>query len=198
MKTLAERLAYAMSQTGLNSQTALAKAAGVEQSAISKILRGSSKTSKQSGKLSAALGISADWLINGNGSMYGSAGTSIQKIDVSKLVKVFDEHGDTGEAISWFKELPDFFRAYVMKRGTGIAQAPAGSIVIVNPEQVPSTNDLVVALIAGKISAFRYHIGGDGSGFLSVDDSRVPLAAVQDTTAVVGPIVQIFIPELNK
>ncbi|MDQ9129722.1 helix-turn-helix domain-containing protein [Serratia fonticola] len=198
MKTLSERLAEAMTETGFESQTKLAKASGVEQSAISKILAGASKTSKHSGKLALAMGISADWLINGAGSMYGGAESAIQKIDVSKLVKVYDEKGYTGEAITWLAEVPDNFRAYIMKRNTGIAQAPVGSVVVVNPDQPPSTNDLVVTIVSGSVSVFRYHISGDGGGFLSVDDPRVPLSPVRSESDIAGPIIQIFIPELSK
>ena len=198
MKTLSERLARAMAETGFDSQTQLAKAAGVEQSVISKIIAGASKTSKHSSKLAAAMGISADWLINGAGTMHGAIDSPLQRIDVSKLVKVFDEKGDTGEAITWMSEVPDNFRAYIMKRNTGIAQAPAGTVVVVNPDRSPSTNDLVVTLIAGNLSVFRYHLSGDGGGFLSVDDTRIPVTPVRSESDIVGPVEQIFIPALSK
>lgn len=198
MKTLSERLAKAMTETGFQSQTKLAKAAGVEQSVISKILNGTSKTSKHSGKLAAAMGISADWLINSAGSMFGGAESTLQRVDVSRLVRLYDERGDTGEFITWMSEVPDNYRAYIMNRNTGIAQAPKGAVVIVNPDNKPSTNDLVVTLISGVVSAFRYHVSGDGAGFLSVDDPRIPLASVRSDEDVVGPIMQVFIPELSK
>lgn len=198
MKTLKERLAYAMQTTGKTSQTDLGKSSGVPQSAISKILRGASETSRHAGKLAAALGVSADWLINGNGSIFGSADEKPQRIDVSKMVKVFDANGYTGESLSWFTQLPDYYRAYIMKGKTGIAQLPSGAIAIVDPNEKPSSNSLVIVIVDNVATAFRYHIGGDGRGFLSVDDERVPLASVSDPASVVGPIVQVFIPELNK
>lgn len=187
-----------MKETGFDSQTQLAKAAGVEQSVISKIVAGASKTSKHSSKLAAAMGISADWLINGAGTMRGGIDSPLQRIDVSKLVKVFDEKGDTGEAITWVSEVPDNYRAYIIKRNTGVAQAPAGAIVVVNPDRSPSTNDLVVTLISGSLSAFRYHESGDGGGFLSVDDTRIPVTPVRAGSDIVGPIEQVFIPSLSK
>ncbi len=198
MKTLKERLAYAMHTTGKNNQTELGRQAGVPQSSISKILRGDSETSRHTGKLAAALGVSADWLINGTGSIFGEANQAIQPIDVSKNVKVFDFNGFTGNHVSWFSALPEHFRAYEIKGRTGISQAPAGAIVIVNPEEQPASEDLVLVRLKDTVSVFRYHIGGDGNGYLSVDDSRVPLAPVSDLSSVVGPIVQVFIPELNK
>ncbi|WP_440866681.1 helix-turn-helix domain-containing protein [Symbiopectobacterium purcellii] len=198
MKTLKERLAYAMHTTGKNNQTELGRQAGAPQSSISKILRGNSETSRHTGKLAAALGVSADWLINGTGSIFGEANQTIQAIDVSKNVKVFDFNGFTGNHVSWFSTLPEHFRAYEIKGRTGISQAPAGAIVIVDPEELPASEDLVLILLKDTISVFRYHIGGDGKGYLSVDDSRVPLAPVSDLSSVLGPIVQVFIPELNK
>ncbi|HFE8995009.1 TPA: helix-turn-helix domain-containing protein [Raoultella ornithinolytica] len=198
MKTLKERLAYAMSSTGKTNQTELGKQAGVPQSSISKILRGDSETSRHSGKIAAALGVSADWLINGTGSIYGKADQPIQAIDVSKNVKVFDYNGFTGDYMSWFNELPEHYRAYIIKGRTGIAQAPAGAIVIVDPDSPASADDLVLVKINETISVFKFHIGGDGSGYLSVDDTRVPLAPVSGSSSVVGPIVQVFIPELKR
>lgn len=196
MKTLKERLAYAMSATGKSNQTELSKESGVSQSAISKILRGVNETSKHSGKLAAALGVSADWLINGTGSAFGGDSEAIPRIDVSKLVSVYDEKGPTGDQLSWFSRVPDNFRAYVLKAKTGISQVPANAIVIVDPDTAPGQNSLVVVNIKNVISVFRFHIGGDGRGFLSVDDDRIPLAPVSDGS-VIGPIVQIFIPELT-
>ncbi|TCW07080.1 transcriptional regulator with XRE-family HTH domain [Raoultella sp. BIGb0138] len=187
-----------MSSTGKTNQTELGKQAGVPQSSISKILRGDSETSRHSGKIAAALGISADWLINGTGAIFGDSNQPIHAIDVSKNVKVFDIDGFTGDYLSWFSELPEHYRAYIIKGSTGIAQAPAGAIVVVDPNAAPTADDLVLVKIKQALSVFRYHIGGDGNGYLSVDDSRVPLAPVSDLSSLVGPIVQIFIPELKK
>ncbi|PLJ03366.1 helix-turn-helix domain-containing protein [Klebsiella quasipneumoniae] len=198
MKTLKERLAYAMRSTGKTNQTELGKQAGVPQSSISKILRGDSETSRHAGKIAAALGVSADWLINGTGSIYGDSNQPLHAIDVSKNVKVYDFDGFTGDYVSWFSELPEHFRAYIIKGRTGIAQAPAGAIVIVDPEAIATSDDLVLVRLKETLSVFKYHIGGDGNGYLSVDDVRVPLAPVSDLSSVVGPIVQVFIPELNK
>lgn len=130
--------------------------------------------------------------------MFGGAESTLQRVDVSRLVRLYDERGDTGEFITWMSEVPDNYRAYIMNRNTGIAQAPKGAVVIVNPDNKPSTNDLVVTLISGVVSAFRYHVSGDGAGFLSVDDPRIPLASVRSDEDVVGPIMQVFIPELSK
>lgn len=198
MSKLSERLSQAMSATGFHSQAELESASGVKQSVISKILTGKSGTSRHTGSLVAAMGISADWLINGIGSMNRSDGTPLPKVDISKQVSVFDENGETGEILSWFSAVPNHYRAYVMQRNTGIAQAPVGAIVIVDPKQKCSTNDLVLTVINENVSVFRYHVSGGGEGFLSIDDPRVPLSPVTTPSSIVGPVIQSFIPDLTK
>ncbi len=144
------------------------------------------------------MGVSADWLINGQGDLFGSPAAHLEKVDASKMVRVWDYDGATGKSISWFNELPDTYQAYIMRGKTGISQAPSGSIVIVDPDLKPSTSDLVVAKSGELISVFRYHINGAGGVFLSVDDDRVPLAEIKDTSVIRGTVKQIFIPELSK
>ncbi|KGT87216.1 hypothetical protein NG99_23620 [Erwinia typographi] len=196
MKTLSERLKLAMHQSGHTSQSDLAKLAGVNQSIISKILTGKNETSKYSGKLAAALGISADWLINGAGSMEGSD-VPIQKIDASRLVPVWDEKGDTGDVVSWHESVPNSYRIYLMKKNTGIEKAPEGALVLVNPSLKPGNNELVVTNIRGSISAYRFLEGGAGLGFLGVDDSRIPPFEISDESCIEGVAEQILIGRLR-
>ncbi len=198
MKTLAERLAYAMQETGNQNQTDLAKKSEVSQSTISKILRGENKTSKETGKLAKALGVSADWLISGQGSIWGSSNTKIEGVDASKQVSLWDVSGNTGSKINWIVELPGHFQAYVMSGNTGVARVPRGAIVIIDPESNPLTNDLVVAEVSGSLSVFTYHLNGAGESFLSVDDERIPLAKVSDPSSIRGPVQQIYIPTLSR
>lgn len=197
MKTLAERLAYAMNETGNQNQTDLAKKSAVSQSTISKILRGENKTSKETGKLAKAMGVSADWLISGQGSVWGSSNSKIESVDASKQVALWDVSGDTGSKISWLAELPSHFQAYVMSGNTGISKVPKGAIVIVDPEAKPLTNDLVVAEVSGSLSVFTYYLNGAGESFLSVDDERIPLAKVSNSS-IRGPVQQIYIPTLSR
>lgn len=68
MKTLAERLAEARSETGL-SQGALAKQAGCGQSTIASIERGRNQGSTILPRLAEILGVNALWLSEGRGPM---------------------------------------------------------------------------------------------------------------------------------
>lgn len=187
-----------MDETGITTQSELAKLSGVQQSIVSKILSGKNETSKFSGKLAAALGISADWLINGNGSMRGDNSAPLERIDASKQIAIWDESGATGDIVSWPEQLPSHYRAYVMKKNSGVAQAPADANVIVNPAATPGNGELVVTNINGAISTYRFLDGGNGFGFLAVDDSRVPLSEISDSSCILGVAEQIFIRSLRK
>lgn len=198
MKTLSERLQHAMITRGIRSQSELARLSGVQQSIISKILSNINETSKYSGKLAAALGISADWLINGTGSMDGVGGEPIQMVDASRIIDLWDENGRTNESVTWPERLPERYRAYRMPRNTGVAQTPEGAIVIVDPESKPGNGDLVVTNINGVISTYRFLEGGAGAGFLSVDDNRVPLAQIPDPSCIIGVVEQTFVKSFRK
>lgn len=198
MKTLCERLQRAMTEAGITTQSDLARLSGVNQSIISKILAGKNETSKYSGRLAAALGVSADWLINGTGKMDGGNESSIEKLDASKLATVWDENGPTSDVISWTESIPSHYRAYIMKRNTGIMQAPAGSIVLVDPTVSPGNDELVVTVIRGEISVYRFLEGGSGYGFLSVDNERIPVTEVKDSSWIAGVAEQILVRKLRK
>lgn len=198
MKTLCERLKRAMTETGITTQSDLSRLSGVNQSIISKILAGKNETSKYSGRLAAALGISADWLINGAGEMKGGSEAVLEKLDVSRIATVWDENGPTSDVISWTESIPAHFRAYIMKKNTGIMQAPAGSVVLVDPTVSPGNDELVVTSIRGEISVYRFLGGGSGYGFLSVDDGRIPVMAVEDASWIIGVAEQILVRKLRK
>ncbi|AUX72459.1 helix-turn-helix domain-containing protein [Erwinia pyrifoliae] len=196
MKKLSERLHDAMQKTGLSSQSELAKLAGVNQSIISKILSGKNETSKYSGRLAAALGISADWLINGAGAMEGGEGP-LQRIDTSRLVSVWDETGKTADVVSWHDSVPDYFRVYLMKKNTGIDKAPEGALILVDPKISAGNNQLVVTNLRGIIAAYRFLEGGAKYGFLDVDDPRIPPFEITDPSCIEGVAEQILIRKLR-
>lgn len=186
----------AMKATGFKTQSGLAKASGVEQSSISKIIRGVSETSKASGKLAEALGVNSDWLITGRGEMFGAT-DGFEKKDASRVVDLYDSKGFTGDKLNWFNEIPKSCVAYNIKFKTGIKQIPGGTYVIADTQKKPENDDLVITCINGEISVFRYLFNGVGS-FLSVDDERIPLAELKDLSSILGVITQVYIPSLNK
>lgn len=185
MKTIAERLKHAMHHAGDISQMGLAEAAGVSQPTIWKLLNGKTKKSKEIPNIAGALGVSLEWLATGKGEMFGGEQASSPRVNLSQLVPVWDENGDTGDFITSPGSKPErSWRAYMMKRNSGIAEAPAGAIIVIDTDIEPGADDIVLAMMSGKVLAYRYVTGADGSGFLSVDDKRVPMAPISKESLI--------------
>jgi len=75
---LSARLDYSMKTAGYKSQSALARASGVSQSAVNRILKRLGKQGPDTAtiiKLANACGVKSDWLISGIGPMLESAGS---------------------------------------------------------------------------------------------------------------------------
>lgn len=64
MKTLSQRLVHAMTERKM-TQGALAKASGVSQPTIWRLVNGSAESSKRLVNIANALGVDTDWLANG-------------------------------------------------------------------------------------------------------------------------------------
>lgn len=188
--TLAERLKMAMAMRDNMTQAALAEASGVAQPTIWRLVSGKAKSSGKMVDIANALGVNADWLANGVGDMQGRSGPA-PRTDKSSQIPVWDERGETNDFVisPKGKALPTW-RAYVLKRNSGCAEAPAGSIVIIDTELVPGTGDLVMASINNTISAYRYLDGGS-KGFLSVDDDRVPLLDLS-SASLLGVVILLL------
>lgn len=187
MKTLAERLNLAMDMNN-EKQASLAKRVGISQTAIQKLTSGKSQTSRKMLEISQALGVNHEWLISGKGSMRDDE----QVIYYRNMqpVPVWEANIDTGIRVL----VPDTVaeaqnRAYCLKQSSGCAEAPAGTLIVIDPEETPGNNDLVYADVAGDYSVYRF-IKGGVTNFLSVDDSRVALTKVSDAV-VLGVVVYL-------
>ncbi|EMK1731209.1 helix-turn-helix domain-containing protein [Salmonella enterica] len=197
MKTISERLKHAMHITGVTSQTELASAAGVSQPTVWKLLRGLTQKPRDLPAIARALGVSLDWLATGSGDMFPGSQLAAPRIDVSRLIPVWDDNGETEDAItSPTGKARKSWRAYVVGRNSGIADAPPGTIVVVDTELDAGTNDIVMARVNQKVSAYRFINGADGTGYLSVDDTRVPMAPASPSD-VLGVAVYL-VRDLSK
>jgi len=192
MKTLADRLRYAMSLQPHMSQQDLARAAGISQPTVNRLLKGQAKGSSSLIQMASVLGVSSEWLATGIGPMPGEVAEDKPRYDVSKQIPVYDVNGDTGDSITWMDKPDKKWRAYVMDRQTGVADASAGSVVIVDPSIEPGMNDLVVARVANRMSVYRHLTGAGGAHFLAVDDSRLPMAEVSDASAIMGTVIFVI------
>lgn len=182
------------------SQASLAASAGLSQPSVWKITAGKSHTTKKLLDIARALEVSPDWLAYGKGEMIedvhrnprsadhdlSTEGTKLY--DGIKIVSVWDEKGPTDTVTP----VPEFIdtsnaRAYKLKYDSGYADLPVGCLVVVDTAEQPGSNDYVLASIKGKISAYRYSIGG--SGVLLDADPRVEPIPVSEDVSIIGLIV---------
>ncbi|WP_294110945.1 LexA family transcriptional regulator [Providencia sp.] len=164
-----------MKYRGNMTQGALAEASGVAQPTIWRLVNGKAKGSVKLVDIANALAVNIDWLANGVGEMDGPNKELKFRLDKSLNIPVWNEVGETDEfVISPIGKPLASYRAYILSRNTGCAEAPNGSIAIVDTEVTPGTGDLVVAKVNDSISVYKYLDGGS-HGFLAVDDNRVPL-----------------------
>ncbi|AWK14127.1 helix-turn-helix transcriptional regulator [Candidatus Fukatsuia symbiotica] len=192
--TLAERLKMAM-DTGKFTQAKLASATGMAQPSIWKLLSGKALSSTKILQLSRVLNVRAEWLSEGKGPMNDNSSNDIAEIKRSYddvfSVDVYGKNGLTGERVL----VPDSVksktcRAYRLNVNSGCAEAPSGTLIVVDIKEIPGTNDLVYAHVNELASVYRFMQGGS-FGFLAVDDPRIPLLELTSKSSLIGVIVYL-------
>lgn len=182
--TLAKRLRQAMQEAGY-TQSSLAEKAGMAQSMIWKLLSGKAHSTSKILDLSKVLNVSPEWLADGEGVMRKSDNGGIEYYNMTPVhlyKQQSDSSGfyDTGDIIM----IPDIIeaknqKAFKIETNSGCIEAPAGTYIVVDPDEVPGTNDLVYARINDSSSVYRF-VDGGADKYLSVDDPRVPLIPLSD------------------
>lgn len=195
-KTLAERLAKAMQERDM-SQGALAKASGVAQPTIWRLVKGEAKGSTRLVDIARALSVSVEWLANGTGSMdtqekmtYPQPPSNEMKLGGVFPVPVFDRANEQTHDYVYVPNSveSDSCRAYILERNSGCYEAPAGTVVVVDTEEEAGNGDLVYARVNGAYSVYKF-VDGGSTGYLSVDDERVPLVPAAADSSVIGVVV---------
>lgn len=190
--TLADRLNMAMAMIGI-TQGALAEASGVSQPTIWRLTKGKAEGSRKLVDIARALDVNVQWLASGEGEMRGGPVLgSLEKAVSISTIPVWDANGKTSEVVSAPNgvKAKRSWRAYILDRNSGCAEATAGSIVIVDTGAAPQSGDLVLARVNKRISVYHY-LEGPSSGFLTVDDPRLPAVELTDESDLVG--VAIFL-----
>lgn len=187
---IAERLEEAM-RVSKHTQASLAEASGVSQPTVSKILNGHLKKPRNILELSRALGVRPEWLSKGELPIRDTDEPRERKIYYDDVypVQMWNDSGPT-EAIA---VVPDTIkspgiRAYRIERATGCSDVPAGTLIAVDVDIKPEVGDLVYARVGLDASVYKFLSGGK-SGFLSVDDERIPLINIDSDVEVIGVIV---------
>ncbi|MDC9622112.1 helix-turn-helix domain-containing protein [Xenorhabdus sp. XENO-7] len=194
--TFTKRLNRAMHEGGF-SQGSLAKAAGMAQSSVWKLTSGTATRTTRLVDIARVLGVRPEWLSDGKEPMRAeenneSGCNDIEIIEYKGMFPVDMYEGDelTGDRIM----IPNLVesetcRAYKLHVNSGCSEAPAGAIIVIDSNETAGTNDLVYARVNKALSVYKFVQGGS-HGYLSVDDSRVPLVNVGNPDVeVIGVVV---------
>lgn len=190
--TLADRLNMAMAMIGI-TQGALAEASGVSQPTIWRLTKGKAEGSRKLVDIARALDVNVQWLASGEGDMRGDPVLgSLEKAASISTIPVWDINGKTREVVSAPNgvKAKRSWRAYILDRNSGCAEATAGSIVIVDTAASPQSGDLVLAKVNKRMSVYHY-LEGPSNGFLTVDDPRLPAVELSEESELIG--VGIFL-----
>ncbi|MDQ7101916.1 S24 family peptidase [Serratia sp. MF2] len=192
--TFAERLKLAMDE-GSFTQGSLAKKVGIAQSMIWKLLNGKANGTTKMLEMCKVLGVRPEWLVDGQEPMRGdkvgivSETEGIVFYDDIFPVQFFDSNGFTGHYVmAPLQVKSNTCRAYKLNVNSGCADAPAGTMIIVDTAEEAGTGDLVYAVVNNQYSVYKFVQGGE-LGFLSVDDSRVPLMPIDSNVEIIGVVV---------
>lgn len=189
--SLSERLKSAMKKSGF-TQASLAQAVGMAQSSVWKLVSGEAVSSRRLVDIARVLGVDAEWLQHGSDSETTKNKTlppfevmtgKYVELPVTKGTKVTNNQFLI--PVSIYKPS---LKAYEIESDTGINEITKGSIVVIDPKESSSQNDLVLAEINKNISAYRY-IKNAANDYLSADDPRIPLVAVDDKISLLGVII---------
>lgn len=194
--TLASRLKQVMEEQNL-SQGKLAKISGISQSMIWKLINGQADGTTKIVQLARALQVNTEWLQNGTGSKDPDSPQAEQSepLEYNNLfaVRIYEGEEPT-DMIILVPDLvkSDYCRAYKLTRNSGCAEAPAGTIIVVDSTEEPGQDDLVYANARDGIhSVYRYVDGGD-TAYLAVDDNRVPLIPIGGKVELSGVVVYLM------
>lgn len=192
--TLAIRLKKAMDIRQI-SQGKLAKQSGIAQSMIWKLVNGKADGTTKMVQLARALQVNPDWLQNGTGDMeLEGPEKELEPLEYNNLfaVRIYEGEEPT-DMVILVPELvkSDHCRAYKLSKDSGCAEAPAGTIIVVDTSEEPGQNDLVYASAGGSYSVYRYVEGGVNN-FLAVDDHRVPLIEINEGVVFAGVVVYLM------
>ncbi|CQJ02439.1 TPA: helix-turn-helix domain-containing protein [Yersinia enterocolitica] len=177
--TFKDRLKIAMDEGGF-TQASLAKATGLAQSMIWKLVSGNANGTSKLVSIAKVLGVRPEWLSEGSGTMRETENENKEQDRYTRepffSVDIYDGDIKTNHLLM----VPDLVRsescrAYLLKEDTGCAETPAGTYIVVDSSESPGNNDLVYAQSGETTSVYRFVRGG-AEDFLSVDDPRVPLS----------------------
>lgn len=194
-KTFAERVKQKRKELGL-SQKELGKLAGLSHVTVSKWESGSEPKAENLYDLAKALSCSANWLLYGKESKESviDKGREIPLLD---FVDVCSEPYnpialyETGLKVS-SKAFALKIKNDAMASPTGKVSIPEGSIVIVEPEDIAKSNDIVIAHVQGSKEAIikKLVIDGPNEYLMSLNPSYKSIE-IDNNCKIIGVVKRV-------
>ena len=215
MKTVAERLRFAREQRGW-TQSQLAAASDVSQGTIGNIESGARQSRGSLPKIAKALGVSHDWLADGEGEMV-PVGGRVEASNVTpapigtRLVPLISyvqagywteatdpaTVGDGFEYLLTDQELSGSAFALQIEGDSMLPQFKPGDRVIVDPEICPQPGDFVVAMNGGHEATFKKYRPRslDAAGnvvfeLVPLNEDFAPMRSDQTPIRIVGTMME--------
>lgn len=215
MKTIAERLRYARELKGWK-QAQLAVAADVSQGTIGNIESGARQSRGSLPKIAKALGVSHDWLAEGEGEMLPTGGwveasnvipasIGTRRVPLISYVQAgcWTEASDAATVGDGFEylltdlELSGSAFALEIQGESMLPNFKPGDRVIIDPEVCPQPGDFVVAMNGGQEATFKKYrprgIGDRGETvfeLVPLNEDFAPMRSDQTPIRIVGTMME--------
>ncbi|MBM7074436.1 LexA family transcriptional regulator [Shewanella sp. 202IG2-18] len=208
MKTISERLDYALKQAGW-SQSELARRSGVKQQSISRVCTGRTHNSRFLVRICQELGVNPDWLNTGTGEVYQSDQVGSIKLIKIPLLSWYQAYQwkhlkntlNYNDAEEWrlvpANILHDGFALRVKgdsMEGTGSKTVPDGAIIFIDTMAEYQSEDLiVVAHCDSEEAMFKQYVKDGNQSFLRSYNSLYPLISFTDDYTFIGKVKQALV-----
>ena len=215
MKTIAERLRYARELKGWK-QAQLAVAADVSQGTIGNIESGARQSRGSLPKIARALGVSHDWLAEGEGEMVPTGGRvepsnvtpapiGTRRVPLISYVQAgcWTEASDAATVGDGFEylltdlELSGSAFALEIQGESMLPEFRPGDRVIVDPEIQPHPGDCVVAMNGGQEATFKKYRprginerGDTVFELVPLNEDFAPMRSDQTPIRIVGTMME--------
>ena len=220
MKTLADRLKSARTESGM-TQAELAKASGVKnQSTIGMLESGERKSSSFVPKISEALGVCALWLSDGRGPRYPSGKSEYSERIISTAPPHVTEKTHFGAFYEQtilplpLHDLAIITAEQIMREATpkgrfiwiaeddhmasGPMPSPRGHHVLIDPTAQHLHEDMVLAVVAGHRPMLRRYTEDGDIAYLVTATGALPPRPVKDDIEIIGVAITSFPPPIKR
>lgn len=203
MKTLADRLNFALKQADIN-QSELSKVVGLKPQAIQYLCSGKGKASTKSFEIAKALNVDPTWLTEGKGA-YNNFNKSINYFpviswnDIVNYENVISKLYTTDINKCLYSQHDYSVLSFVLKIENNVMQSngtnsfPLGSLVIIDPEAEAKNNDFVIVKLSKNEIVLRQLVIDGNNKYLKKLNSKYPdgIIAFKNSFFIFGVVKEI-------